>query len=202
VKLNRTALTAAASVIAILTAGSAALAANFGILSHDDHSDALTSTPSIVATEFSADDSHSGTSPVSETVGYQVPGVGVVTLHQEGDELTVVSVDADPSWTWKLDDEQGDHQGNGDGITIRFTSDTSVVVFTAHVEDGSVVVDAVEEQPTPSTSTTTTTMDDQHQADDQIGEVGDDDAYEQEAEHSDSSQSDDHEDGHGERDDD
>jgi len=150
VKINRTALAAAASVVAVVVAGTAALAANFGMLSGSgDESDA---TPRIVA---SIDDEVfvdvpvqevAPTTEASQTLAYQVEGIGVVTLKRTGDTLAVVSLDVDPQW-------DAAQSASADGISIRFTSSGQVISFSATVVDAEVVVDVIDETPVPATGT-------------------------------------------------
>lgn len=164
-KINRTALAAAASITAVVLAGTAALAANFGILGATDDGIDSTITPTVVASTAAPPvETNEAAAPVPELFAYQVEGVGVVTLERSDDTLGLSSVDVDPSqWSW-LEDE-GD-----DGVEIRFSSDSSIVSFSATLEDGEIVVDVVDETPV---------VDDDSRADDDKSEL-DDDASERE----------------------
>ena len=147
-KINRTALAAAASVVAVVLAGTAALAANFGILSGGG--DDVDTTPRILSSivdETFVDvpvQEVTPTTEASQTLAYQVEGVGVVTLARTGDSLAVLSVDVDPQW-------DASQSASADGISIRFTSSSQVIGFSATVLNGEVVVDVVDETPAPAT---------------------------------------------------
>ena len=143
-KINRTALAAAASVTAVVVAGTAALAANFGMLSGSV--DEVDATPRIIS---SLDDEVfvdvpiqevTPTTEASQTLAYQVEGVGVVTLIRTGDSVALLSVDVDPEW-------EAAQMTSANGVAIRFTSSSQVVAFSASVIDGQVVVDVVDETP-------------------------------------------------------
>ena len=146
-KINRTALAAAASVVAVVLAGTAALAANFGILSGGG--DDVDTTPRILSSivdETFVDvpvQEVTPTTEASQTLAYQVEGVGVVTLARTGDSLAVLSVDVDPQW-------DASQSASADGISIRFTSSSQVIGFSATVLNGEVVVDVVDETPAPA----------------------------------------------------
>jgi hypothetical protein len=149
-KINRTALAAAASVVAVVVAGTAALAANFGILAGDS-GDEVT-TPSVLSTlsgEVFVDvpvEEVTDTPEVAETLAYQVEGVGVVTLERSGDTLGLVSVDLDAQWQFA-------ELPSSNGVVIRFTSADQVIAFSAMVIDGEAVIEVVDETPIPSTGT-------------------------------------------------
>jgi hypothetical protein len=148
VRINRTALAAAASVVAVVLAGTAALAANFGILSGSG--DEVGTTPRIVSSV--GDDLFvevpvqevTPTTEASQTLAYQVEGVGVVTLARTGDSLVVLSVDVDPQW-------DAAQSVSSDGVSIRFTSSSQVIAFSATELNGEVVVDVVDDTPAPAT---------------------------------------------------
>ena len=147
-KINRTALAAAASVVAVVLAGTAALAANFGILSGSgDEADVTPRILSSIVDETFVDvpvQEVTPTTEASQTLAYQVEGVGVVTLSRTGDSLAVLSVDVDPQW-------DASQSASADGISIRFTSSSQVIGFSATVLNGEVVVDVVDETPAPAT---------------------------------------------------
>ena len=149
-KINRTALAAAASVVAVVLAGTAALAANFGILSGGG--DDMDTTPRILSSivdETFVDVPVQEVTPTpegSQTLAYQVEGVGVVTLARTGDSLAVLSVDVDPQW-------DASQSASVDDISIRFTSSSQVIGFSATVLNGEVVVDVVDETPAPAAGT-------------------------------------------------
>ncbi len=170
-KINRTALAAAASVVAVLVAGTAALAANFGILSGSvDEADATPRIVSSVGDDVFVDvpvQEVTPTTEASQTLAYQVDGVGVVTLTRTADMLAIAAVDVDPQW----DAAQSASSG---GVSIRFTSSSQVIAFSASVVDGQVVVDVVDETPVPAAGT----------YDDDEGSHGDD-SYEDEGSYDD-----------------
>ncbi len=165
-KINRTALAAAASVVAVVVAGTAALAANFGILTGGG--DDEVTTPRVLSTltdEVFVDvpvEAVTETTQVTETLAYQVEGVGVVTLERAGDALGLVSVDLDSQWTYA-------ESSLSNGFALRFSSADQVIAFTAVVVDGQVTVDVVDETPIPSTGT--------YDDDDSHGGSSDDDVY-------------------------
>ena len=168
-KINRTAVAAAASVVAVVVAGTAALAANFGILtsSGDDE----VTTPRVLSTL--GDESFvnvpveeiTDSSEPSETLAYQVEDVGVVTLERTGDSLEIVAVDVDSQWAYTESTAER-------GVAIRFESSSQVIGFSAIVVDGQVIVDVVDETPIASSDTYD---DDSHGGDD---DGGHDDGYE------------------------
>ena len=123
-KINRTALAAAASVVAVVVAGTAALAANFGILSGgNDETDAAPRVLSSITDEVFVDvpvQEVTETTQATQTLAYQVEGVGVVTLMRTGDSLEVVTTDVDAQW-------QANEQPSADGVSIRFASSDQVL---------------------------------------------------------------------------
>lgn len=132
---HKTALTMAASVVGVMLAGSAVLAANMGILSESAELgslDPLATTPSTTAPASTIE----STTIPGELVAYQVEGVGIVTLLRNEDVLTVDSVDVDDAWTWESKPDP-EHPG---GIILVFTSAEQTIEFTAWVEDGQVMV--------------------------------------------------------------
>jgi hypothetical protein len=138
---HRTALVMAGSIVGVMLAGSAVLAANFGILSGADDLGALDpQTPPISTNVDTPTTTVSSTVP-SDLVAYQVEGLGVVTLLREGDMLSVDSVAVDPAWEWEIDDDS-DHSG---GVKIEFENGEREVEFRAWVENGEVVVSVEEE---------------------------------------------------------
>lgn len=141
-KINRTAIAAAASITAVVLAGTAALAANFGILGATDDGIDSSITPTVVASTAAPPlEANDVAASVPELFAYQVDGVGVVTLERLDDTLRLSSVDVDPSqWNWLADEDD-------EAVTIRFTSDRSVVSFSANLEDGEIVVEVVDETP-------------------------------------------------------
>jgi hypothetical protein len=147
VKINRTALAAAASVVAVVVAGTAALAANFGILSGSgDEADVMPSIVSTIADDAFVDvpvQEVTATTEASQTLAYQVEGVGVVTLTRTADMLSVASIDVDQQWT-------AAQVPSADGVSIRFTSSSQVIAFSASVIGDQVTVDVIDETPAPA----------------------------------------------------
>jgi hypothetical protein len=138
---HRTAIVMAGSIVGVMLAGSAVLAANFGILSGADDLGALDpQTPPISTNVVTPTTTVSSTVP-SDLVAYQVEGLGVVTLLRQGDTLDVDSVTVDPAWVWEIDDDS-DHLG---GVKIEFGNGEREVEFRAWVENGEVVVSVDEE---------------------------------------------------------
>jgi hypothetical protein len=156
-KINKTALAAGASIAAVLVAGTAALAANFGLLEAGAGNEDLTATPQLVSTSTSTPvvAASQPTTTAVETLAYQVEGVGVVTLARSGDDLEVAAVDADGPWTWTVTDD-------GSDVVIRFTDGGTVIVFSADVEDGQVMVNVVDETPVVANGSSS---DDDHEDD-------------------------------------
>ena len=139
---HKTALVMAGSIVAVMLAGSAVLAANFGILSGADDLGVLDpQTPPVSTVLVASPTTAAPTTTPSELVAYQVEGLGVVTLVRQGDMLTVDSVAVDPAWTWEIEDDS-DHLG---GVKIEFAGGDREVEFRAWVENGEVVVNVEEE---------------------------------------------------------
>jgi hypothetical protein len=163
-KVNRTALAAAASIVAVVLAGTAALAANFGILTGGSEGEIV--APSVVSTlpETLVVDVPvevvTETTAAPETLAYQVEGVGVVTLERSEDTLRLVSVDLDSQW-------QFTELPSSNGVVVRFFSADQVIAFSATVVDGEAIIEVVDETPIPAAGTYT---------DDDGGSRGDDDA--------------------------
>lgn len=129
---HKTALTMATSVVGVMLAGSAVLAANMGILTE---SAGLGSLDPEATTSTTIEVVDSTTIP-GELIAYQVDGVGVVYLLRNDTVLSVDSVEVSDSWTWELK-EDPEHPG---GIVLIFTSVDQTIEFTVWVEDGQVMV--------------------------------------------------------------
>ncbi len=163
-KINRTAIAAAASITAVVLAGTAALAANFGILGATDDGIDNSITPTVVsmAPTTQADVQTETTQPAPEVLAYQVDGIGVVTLDRSGDGLELNAVDVDPAaWTWIEDVATN-------GVQVTFTSSSNVVTFAARVEGGQVVVEVTDVTPA-TVSSSYDDSDDGHESDDDHG---------------------------------
>ncbi len=131
---HKTALTMATSVVGVMLAGSAVLAANMGILTESAELGSLdpeATTPTTI--EVPVVDS---TTIPGELVAYQVDGVGVVYLLRNDTLLSVDSVEVSDSWTWESK-EDPEHPG---GLVLIFMSVDQTIEFTVWVEDGQVMV--------------------------------------------------------------
>jgi len=176
VKISKTALAASASVAAVLLAGTAALAANIGVLGASGTAAELSVTPTIIAAApatttttssatvassvpLSPVDSSTTTVAPSET-SYQVAGIGVVTLAHTAELLSVSSVDVGSEWDWTVE-RRGSTQ-----LTIEFNSPDSQITFLAQLDAGQVLVEVLDTTPVSTTigttpdASTTTTVDD------------------------------------------
>jgi hypothetical protein len=115
------------------------------------------------------------TTEAGQTLAYQIDGVGVVTLSRLGGILTVTSIDVDPQW-------DASQSASAEGVSIRFTSSSQVIGFSASVVGGEVVVDVVDETPAPATSSSddddsggrTSSSDDEGSRDDDEASYDDD----------------------------
>lgn len=173
---HRTALVMAGSIVGVMLAGSAVLAANFGILSGADDLGALDpQTPPISTNTVTPTTPVSSTVP-SDLVAYQVEGLGVVTLLREGDMLSVDSVAVDPAWAWEVDDDS-DHSG---GVKIEFENGEREVEFRAWVENGEVVVSVEEENIVVDDTLSDDEDEDEDEEDDEDEDEEDDDEDEDE----------------------
>ena len=103
-----------------------------------------------------------------ELFAYQVEGVGVVTLERSNETLALSSVDVDSKWSWLED-------ASADRVAIRFTSDSSIVSFSAALKDGEIVVDVVDETPIEGDDDSGASDDDGTEREDDSGSVEDDD---------------------------
>ncbi len=183
---HRTALVMAGSIVGVMLAGSAVLAANFGILSGADDLGALDpQTPPISTNVVTPTTTVSSTVP-GDLVAYQIEGLGVVTLLRQGDTLGVDSVTVDPAWRWEIEDDS-DHLG---GVKIEFQNGEREVEFRAWVENGEVVVSVEEEN---------VVVDDSVSDDDSDEDEHDDDSDDDE-DHDESEGEDDEDDSHEEDD--
>ena len=178
-KISKTALAASASVAAVLMAGTAALAANFGVLGATDNAADLSVAPTIMAAAPAPTTASTTTAPASvtqttvtvptttavSTTAYQVDGIGVVTLAHTDNTLTVSAIDVNPEWEW-TDDSIEPTQ-----VMLQFTSGDTVISFLARLSQGEVTVEVLDVTPVPATSgTTPTSIDDDHDSDDSGGD--------------------------------
>ena len=168
---HRTALVAAGSIAGVVLAGTAAMGANFGILSQSGESE-NTTTPTVVTVPETVPVTVTApTTTVDEghPVAYQVPGVGILTLRQKGDELSVDSVEADTQWTWR-DDIAPDGS-----LVITFVTDGRTITVTAIVVGGQVAVDVQEVQTVTETAPASSSSSGHYEDDDHEGHEGHDD---------------------------
>lgn len=158
---HRTAVVTAASIAGVVLAGATALGANLGILSSAGNAGDLSAIAA--ATSPSSSTTIGST---SETIAYQVQGVGVVSLTRAGERLALAGVQAGAGWTWTVEEE-------GDEVSITFRNGDRKIEFKAQVEGGSVAVQVEEEQVIVD-STTSTSIGDHDDGDDD----GDEDDHE------------------------
>jgi len=113
---HRTAIVTAASVMIVIVAATAAIAANLGILANGTDTGeigtltvAASSVPEVPAASVKkvADPSPTSTStsapqqeaaPSGDISAYEVGDAGVVTLASDGSTLTIVNVEPNPGW--------------------------------------------------------------------------------------------------------
>lgn len=145
---HRTALMVALSMLSVVVAGTAAVAANLGILESSAQAGAVSPIASMPSSTSVASTTEPS-APGSDSVAYQIPDVGVVSLIRDGDSLTVESVEA-AGWDVSVKSE-------GAEVEIELRSGDRVVTFKAEVDGDMVVVDVVEESATTSTTEATTT---------------------------------------------
>lgn len=148
---HRTAFLTAATVALVLVAGSAAIAANVGILNastpvlgnltvaagaaggRGQTSSSPTLPPQIVTVPDTAPAVTATVQPAPDLSSYEVGGAGVVTLERQGDLLRIADVRADAGWQWVP-------LGEGALVQVGFLDrDGSILGFLAAVLDGSIV---------------------------------------------------------------
>ena len=183
---SRTSLITAVAVAGVLVAGTAAIAANIGILNSTDDSsigslsatDDLvdeTSTTSVATTLATTTTTTPEDSATNAGDSYVVDDAGVVTLSSASGSLALVSVVPQPGWTVTSS------QPDAVRLEVSFTNGVRTLVFSAVLgPDDVVTADVVEPvdvvgapAATPQTSSPTTTIDDDH--DDDGYEYDDDD---------------------------
>lgn len=188
---SRTTLITALAVAGVLVAGTAAIAANIGILNSTDDSsigslsatDDLIETTSTtgVPTTIATTTTSLPDSPADAGGSYVVDDAGVVTLSTSGG-LTLVSAAPEAGWTVTSS------QPAPTSLEVTFTNGVRTLVFSAVLgSDGVVTADVVEPidvlgapaatpaTSSPSTSSPTTTIDDDHFDDDHDDDFDDDD---------------------------
>jgi hypothetical protein len=192
---SRTSLLTAAAIAGVLLAGTAAVAANIGILNAADSSamGELTATDELLPAVGADVDTTIGTAettststtvPASASAGtaqqYDIAGTGTVWVMTTRSGLALDHVVAEPGWSSVLT------QGDLRSLQVDFTSGDRTIVFTAALgDDGALAVDVTEPTTvlapalTPSAGATPTTAASSQYDDDQY-ESEDDDQYESE----------------------
>ena len=164
---SRTSLLTAAAVAGVLLAGTAAVAANIGILNAADSStigdlaatDELLpaigadDTTTTVTVEPTPSSTVASTPDASAAQQYDIAGTGTVWVMTTTSGLALDHVTAEPGWTPTLT------QADLRSLRVDFANGDRTIVFTASVgDDGLVLVDVTEPTtviaPTPATPTT------------------------------------------------
>lgn len=194
---SRTTLITAVAVAGVLIAGTAAIAANIGILnaSSDTSIGSLSATDDLVPStttstgpvilEIATPTSTPGSTRTPATTvaagaSYVVDDAGTVSVTTTSGRLAPVDAAANPGWT------SAATQPDPLSLRVAFTNGTRTLVFTATLSaDGTIVADVTEPVivagPAPSGPVATpTTIGTSHSDDDQY-ESDDDDRYETEA---------------------
>jgi hypothetical protein len=158
---HRTAIVTAASVMVVVLAASAAIAANLGILANGTDTGEIgaltvsaeptTSTglpetpPATIAVVEDTTPPTTGatvpepTAPIGEVSAYAVADAGVVTLVNDGSTLTVTAVESSDGW--QTADIPSDR-----GIEIGFVGpDGSVLLFAAQLDEAGTIQTLVED---------------------------------------------------------
>ena len=200
---SRTTLITALAVAGVLVAGTAAIAANIGILNSTDDSsigslsatDDLVDDPSTTTTTLATTTTTTTTSlPDSDTSSgesYVIDDAGIVTLSSTSGGLTLASAVPEAGWTVTSS------QPDAVTLEVTFTNGVRTLVFSAVLgPDGVVTADVIEPidvvgapAATPATSSPTTTIGDDGFDDDEY----DDDEYDDD-DHDDDDQDDDEDD--------
>ncbi len=144
---TRTSLITTVAIAGVIVAGSAAIAANIGILTAADDSPLgeLSATELVAAEPASsvAATTTSTTSTTTPAVGatsdYVVDDAGMVSLLASDSGLVLVAATASDGWTPALS------QSGPTSLTVVFTNGSRTVVFSATLgADGSIVADVTE----------------------------------------------------------
>ena len=185
---SRTTLITAVAVAGVLIAGTAAIAANIGILnaSNDSSIGSLSATDDLVpSTTLEAgvpvalETASPTASPTVAESSYLVDDAGTVSVKATPAGLALVDAAANPGWT------QAATQPDPLSLRVAFDNGARTVVFTATLNgDGTIAVDVTEPVivagAAPTTIGTSQSGDDQHESDDDQYESDDDDRYEDE----------------------
>ena len=146
VRVMKTSIATTISITALLATGGFALASNTGI---QDLAGTTSASGDAQSTQTAAvETTVTTTAAGSETVTYQIPEIGEVTLIQTSASVSFDSATAMSGWTY---------QASGtDTVSVVFTSDSRVIEFTAQLVNGQVVTAVVDNTPIPTTTTTPT----------------------------------------------
>lgn len=144
----------AAAIAAVLVAGSAAVAANIGILNAADNSaigdlaatdellpaaGAAPATPTAMVDATATPSTVTTMPPATGPQRYDIANTGSVWVMTTTSGLALDHVVAEPAWTSVLS------QGDLRSLRVDFTNGDRMIVFTAALaDDGSVVVDVTE----------------------------------------------------------
>ena len=147
VRVMKTSIATTISITALLATGGFALASNTGI---QDLAGTTSASGDAQSTQTAAvETTVTTTAAGSETVTYQIPEIGEVTLIQTSASVSFDSATAMSGWTY---------QASGtDTVSVVFTSDSRVIEFTAQLVNGQVVTAVVDNTPIPTTTPTSTT---------------------------------------------
>lgn len=176
----------AAAIAAVLVAGSAAVAANIGILNAADSSaigdlaatdqllpaaGAVTATPNaMVAAPVTSSNTATTTPPATGPQRYDIQNTGSVWVTTTTNGLALDHVAAEPAWTSVLS------QGDLRSLRVDFTNGDRTIVFTAALaDDGSVIVDVTEPTTVVAAAPATATYSDDDHYESNEHEGADDD---------------------------
>jgi hypothetical protein len=174
---GRTSLVTAAAIAGVLIAGTAAVAANIGILNAADSSTfgELSVTDELVPATTGATDvaaSSITAPPVGGVQRYDIDAAGSVWLATTTDGVALDRVEAAADWSSALS------QSDLRSLRVDFTNGDRTIVFTATLaDDGTVVADVAEPtgSGTPQTVGATPVYDDDHDDDGHDDDHDDDD---------------------------
>ena len=171
VKDMKTSLATTLSVVGVLAAGSVAFAVNTSVLDsatqEPNASQALEATITDIATGSSSPVSGQsadtvvpllpaeGATAVQTT--YNINGVAVVTLSQDGDLLSVVNVVPSAGYTYKAMNESASR------VEIKFTNGTSTMKFHADIIDNRIVTSVMNEPQASGVSPRPHSHDEEHE---------------------------------------
>jgi len=191
---SRTSLLTAAAIAGVLLAGTAAVAANIGLLNAADSSaigdlaatdellpaiGADDDTTTTVTAEPTPSSTVASTPDPSAAQQYDIAGTGTVWVMTTTSGLALDHVTAEPGWTPTLT------QADLRSLRVDFTNGDRTIVFTASIgDDGLVVVDVTEPTtvvaPTGAASSTLHGDDDHYENDENDDHDENDDDHEYE----------------------